>query len=98
GFARPGSAIELYVASSPVDPRGFGEGLTYLTTLTEGGAADLSATTGTYGPAAINGLLQGTDTTNRFAFRMAIPASVSIGSGLTSTATLGGATSEVGGN
>ena len=96
GFARPGSAIELYVAQA--DPSSFGEGLTYLTTLSEGGAADLNATTGTYGPAAINGLLQGTDTTNRFSFRMAIPASVSIGSVLTSTATLGGQTSEFGGN
>jgi hypothetical protein len=98
GFARPGSAIELYVAQSPADPSGFGEGLTYLTTLTEGGAGDLNATTGTYGPAAINSLLQGTDTTNRFAFRMAIPASVGIGSMLTSTATIGGQTSEFGGN
>jgi parallel beta-helix repeat protein len=98
GFARPGSAIELYAAQTPADPSGFGEGLTYLTTLTEGGAGDLNATTGTYGPAAINGLLQGTDTTNRFAFRMAIPAGVSIGSVLTSTATLSGQTSEFGGN
>jgi parallel beta-helix repeat protein len=96
GFARPGSAIELYIAQA--DPSSFGEGLTYLTTLTEGSVADLNATTGTYGPAAINGLLQGTDTTNRFAFRMAIPGSVSIGSVLTSTATLGGQTSEFGGN
>jgi parallel beta-helix repeat protein len=98
GFARPGSAIELYAAQTPADPSGFGEGLTYLTTLTEGGAGDLNATTGTYGPAAINGLLQGTDNTNRFAFRMAIPAGVSIGSVLTSTATLSGQTSEFGGN
>ena len=96
GFARPGSAIELYIAQA--DPSGFGEGLTYLTTLTEGGAADLNATTGTYGPAAINGVLQGTDTTNRFSFRMAVPAGVSIGSVLTSTATLGGQTSEFSGN
>lgn len=98
GFARPGSAIELYAAQSPADPSGFGEGLTYLTTLAEGGGTDLVATTGTYGPAAINGLLQGTDTTNRFAFRMAIPPGVSIGSVLTSTATLSGQTSEFGGN
>jgi len=96
GFARPGSAMELYLAQA--DPSGFGEGLTYLTTLTEGAASDLNATTGTYGPAAINGLLQGTDTTNRFAFRMTIPSGVSIGSVLTSTATLGGQTSEFGGN
>jgi parallel beta-helix repeat protein len=96
GFARPGSTIELY--SAQADPSGFGEGLSYLGTLTEGSASDLSATTGTYGPAAINGLLQGTDTTNRFAFRMAIPGGVSIGSVLTSTATLAGQTSEFGGN
>jgi parallel beta-helix repeat protein len=96
GFARPGSAMELYIAQA--DPSGFGEGLTYLGTLTEGAAADLNATTGTYGPAAINGVAQGTDTTNRFAFRMAIPSGVSIGSVLTSTATLGGQTSEFGGN
>src|SRR4030095_16754525 len=86
------------LAHSPADPSGFGEGLTYLTTLNEGGGTDLNATTGTYGPAAINGLLQGTDTTNRFAFRMAIPASVSIGTVLTGTATLGGQTSEFAGN
>jgi parallel beta-helix repeat protein len=96
GFARPGSAIELY--SAQADPSGFGEGLTYLGTLTEGSGSDLLATTGTYGPAAINTLLQGTDTTNRFAFRMSIPSGVSIGSVLTSTATLSGATSEFGGN
>jgi parallel beta-helix repeat protein len=96
GFARPGSSIELYLAQA--DPSGFGEGLTYLTTLTEGAASDLNATAGSYGPAAINGLLQGTDTTNRFAFRMAIPSGVSIGSVLTSTGTLGGQTSELGGN
>jgi parallel beta-helix repeat protein len=96
GFARPGSTIELYTAQA--DPSGFGEGLTYLGTLTEGSASDLNASTGAYGPAAINALTQGTDTTNRFAFRMAIPGGVSIGSVLTSTATLSGATSEFGGN
>jgi parallel beta-helix repeat protein len=96
GFARPGSAIELYLAQA--DPSGFGEGLSYLGTLTEGSGSDLLATTGTYGPATTNGLAQGTDTTNRFAYRMAIPGGVSIGSVLTSTATLSGATSEFGGN
>ena len=56
GFARPGSAIELYLAAA--DPTGFGEGVTYLTLLTEGSGADLVTTTGSYGPAAINGLAQ----------------------------------------
>jgi hypothetical protein len=96
GFARPNSAIELYIAQ--VDPTGFGEGLTYLGTLTEGSAADLDATTGLYGPANINGVAQGTDNTNRFSFRITAPASVAIGTRLTSTATLGGETSEFGGN
>lgn len=94
GFARPGSAIELYVAQP--DPTGFGEGLTYLGTFTEG-IGDLDATTGTYS-GSINGRNQGTDTTNRFLFRGNVPGGVSAGTVLTSTATLGGETSEFGGN
>jgi parallel beta-helix repeat protein len=96
GFARPNSAIELYVAQA--DPTGFGEGLTYLGTLTEGSPADLDANSALYGPANINGLAQGTDNTNRFSFRISVPAGVAIGTRLTSTATLGGETSEFGGN
>ncbi|MEO8016527.1 MAG: right-handed parallel beta-helix repeat-containing protein [Pseudomonadota bacterium] len=96
GFARPGSAIELYIAQA--DPSGFGEGLTYLGTLTEGSAADLDATTGTYGPASINGLAQGTDNTNRFSFRFTVPGGVAIGTTLTGTATITGETSEFSGN
>lgn len=96
GFARPGSAIELFIATT--DPSGFGQGKTYLTTLTEGSGADLDNTTGTYGPAAINGILQGTDTTNRFRFVIPLPAGVSNGTVLTATATLAGATSEFSGN
>jgi parallel beta-helix repeat protein len=96
GFARPGSSMELYLAQA--DPSGFGEGLTYLGLFTEGSAADLDATTGTYGPAVINGLAQGTDTTNRFAFRITAPGGVVLGARLTATATIGGETSEFGGN
>jgi hypothetical protein len=96
GFARSGSSIEVYLAQA--DPTGFGEGLTYLTALTEGSAADLDATTGSYGPAVVNGLAQGTDTTNRFFFRIPVPAGVGVGSVLTSTATLSNQTSEFGGN
>ena len=96
GFARPGSAIELYVAQP--DPSGFGEGLMYVGTLVEGSAGDLANSTGSYGPAAINGLAQGSDTTNRFSFSIPLPSGVSTGIVLTSTATLGGQTSEFGGN
>jgi hypothetical protein len=95
GFARPGSSIELYAAEA--DPSGFGEGNVYLGTLVEGSASDLDGTSGTYGPAAINGVVQGTDTTSRFAYRIPIPAGVTSGSLLTATATLGGQTSEFGG-
>jgi parallel beta-helix repeat protein len=96
GFARPGSSIELYVAQADVS--GFGEGFTYLGTYQEGSAADLDATTGTYGPANINGIAQGTDSTNRFAFRITPPPGVAVGTTLTSTATLSGETSEFSGN
>jgi hypothetical protein len=96
GFARPNSSIELYVAQT--DSSGFGEGLTYLGTFIEGSAADLDATTGSYGPAAINGVAQGTDNTNRFSFRVAAPAGVAVGTTLTGTATLNGETSEFSGN
>ena len=96
GFARPGSVIEVFIAAA--DPSGFGEGLTYITTLIEGIAADTDTTTGTYGPGAINGFLQGTDTTNRFSFTISIPGGVAIGTVLTATATLGSSTSEFSGN
>jgi hypothetical protein len=96
GFARPNSAIELYLAQA--DPTGFGEGETYITVLSEGSGSDLDATTGAYGPGNINGRAQGADTTNRFVFRMSVPSGVSLGSVLTATATLNGQTSEFGGN
>ena len=91
GFAPPGSAIELYIAQP--DATGFGEGLTYLGTLTEG-SGDLDNTSGSYS-GTINGRNQGSDTTNRFLFR--VPVSVSPGTALTSTATIGSQTSEFGG-
>jgi hypothetical protein len=96
GYARPGSTIELYIAQPDVS--GFGEGVTYIGTLTEGSGADLNTTVGPYGPSVINGVLQGTDTTNRFTFQFAIPGGVGLGTRLSSTATVGGETSEFGGN
>ena len=95
GYAAPGAIIELFGAAP--DPRGFGEGQTYLTTLTEGSAADTDTGTGTYS-GTINGLSQGTDTTNRFRFTFAAPSGISAGSVLTATATLSNATSEFSGN
>jgi hypothetical protein len=88
GFARPGSVIELFIAAP--DPTGFGEGKTYLVTRTEGSADDLDNTTGSYGPGPINGLVQGSDTTNRFQFLIPLAALPGVGAGtlLTATATL----------
>ncbi len=96
GFARPLSAIELFI--SKIDPSGFGEGQTYLATFTEGSGADGDGTSGSYGPGSINGLSQGSDTTSRFRFEFPVPAGVFIGTYLTATATLGGSTSEFSGN
>ena len=100
GFARPGSEIELFLADA--DPTGFGEGQTFLVLRSEGSADDDDATTGTYGPGSINGLDQGTDTTNRFSFVIPIaslPETVAVGTMLTATATdASGNTSEFSGN
>ena len=94
GFARPGSAIEFFIADN--DASNFGEGQTWLTTLTEGSGADTDGGTGTY-TNPVNGLNQGTDTTNRFTFTIPTPGGVSSGTRLTGTATLGSATSEFSG-
>jgi uncharacterized repeat protein (TIGR01451 family) len=95
GFARPGSIIELFVADP--DPSNFGEGKTYLITLTEGSGADTDNGTGSY-TNPVNGLNQGADTTDRFTFTVPTPSGVAVGSVLTATATLGSATSEFSGN
>lgn len=91
GFARPGSLIELFIADS--DPSQFGEGVTYLTSLTEGSGSDTNNSTGSYS-GTINGVNQGSDTTNMFTFVIATPAGVSNGTPLTATATLNNITSE----
>ena len=93
GFARPGAAVELFVAAA--DPSGFGEGQTYLLTLTEGGTgaggndpvADLDSGTGSY-TNPVNGLNQGADA-NASRFRFDIPLAslpgVAAGTALTAT-------------
>ena len=113
GFARPGALVELFLATTlTTDPtnsnRNFGQGLSYLASRTEGNNADDTNTgaAGTYGPAAVNGINQGTDTTTPFTFT--IPLNTLTGaqvtalqSGtavLTSTATLANSTSEFSGN
>jgi uncharacterized repeat protein (TIGR01451 family) len=95
GFARPNATLEFFIAAA--DPRGFGEGQTYLVSLTEGSGSDTDATTGTY-TSPFNGLTVGTDTTNRFKFTIAAPGGVAIGTTLTATATLSSSTSEFSNN
>lgn len=95
GWARPGSLIEFFSAAA--DGTGFGEGQTYRFTATEG-VSDADAASTTYGPGAVNGIVQGTDTTNRFSFTIATPAGITHGSVLTATARLASQTSEFSGN
>jgi uncharacterized repeat protein (TIGR01451 family) len=95
GWARPGSLVEFFLAAN--DPTGFGEGQTWVFSATEGSGGDADATSSTYGPGAINGIVQGTDTTNRFSFTVPTPGGVTPGVYLTATARLGGNTSEFSG-
>ncbi len=80
GYARPGSTIEVFIAAA--DASGFGEGKTYLTTLTEGSAADTDTGSGSY-----NDPVLGSDTTNLFKFTVPLPSGVVAGTKLTATAT-----------
>ena len=94
GFTRPGSTIELFIANP--DPTGFGEGQTYLVTLVEDSGADVDGGTGSYGPGPVNGVVVGSDNTNRFRFAVPLALLPGVGNGtaLTMTATLNGSTSE----
>ncbi|MEO1021089.1 MAG: SdrD B-like domain-containing protein [Bacteroidota bacterium] len=95
GFARPGTIIELFLANE--DPTGFGEGETYITTVTEGSGDDQNSGTGSYS-GTINGKNQGADNTNRFQFVISVGSSVLQGSILTATGTdASGNTSEFSG-
>jgi hypothetical protein len=96
GFARPGSTVEVFIADP--DPSGFGEGRTYLFSAVEGGGSDSDSGSGSYGPGPVNGIVQGSDTTNRFTFSVPLPPGVAVGTVLTATATDGSAnTSEFSG-
>ncbi|MBD2723156.1 T9SS type A sorting domain-containing protein [Hymenobacter sp. BT189] len=100
GYARSGSVIELYSAAA--DPTGFGEGRTYLTTVTEG-TSDNDTRTGLSYSGLVNGLNQGSDNSaNGFSFSIPLASlpggTLAAGTLLTSTATLSSATSEFSGN
>ncbi len=97
GWARPGATVEFFVAAP--DASGFGEGQTFLQTRVEGSAQDADATTSTYVGSGLTPPQPnvGTDNTNRFEFRVPI-GTLSLGSILTSTATLANNTSEFSNN
>lgn len=99
GWARPGTIIELFISdvgegtAAQGDNRlglaqDYGEGQTYLATVTEGSASDLSANIGTYTDPDGN-----TDNTNEFQFKIPL-SSVIPGITITATATLANSTSE----
>jgi len=110
GYARPGSLVEFFLATPlTTDPtnsnRNFGQGSSYLTSLTEGSSDDTNGGTGTYS-GLINGVNQGTDNTNQFTFTIPLAnltaaqrtALLNGNAVLTSTATLNRSTSEFSGN
>lgn len=96
GWSRPNANIEFFIAD--VDPTGFGEGKTYILSKVEGSIDDLDSSVSTYGPGAINNLIQGSDNTNRFRFILPIIPGISVITPLTSTATTGRNTSEFSAN
>jgi uncharacterized repeat protein (TIGR01451 family) len=111
GYAKAGAVIELFAAqanAASLNATGanFGQGRTYLTTVTEGattGITDTDTRTGLSYSGNINGFNQGSDT-NASGFTFTIPlaslpgGALATGTVLTSTATLNGATSEFSGN
>ncbi|MCP3980130.1 MAG: right-handed parallel beta-helix repeat-containing protein [bacterium] len=83
GWSRQDAVIELFIAAP--DGSSFGEGQTWVATFTEGVADADSGVTLYTDP--VNGINQGTDTTNRFSFTVSTPAGVGAGSQLTATGT-----------
>ncbi|MEQ1661544.1 MAG: right-handed parallel beta-helix repeat-containing protein [Thiobacillus sp.] len=90
GIAPAGATIELFISDN--DATGFGEGQTYLVTLTEGSGSDSAA--GTSANTVSCGVGAVSITMNNFAFSIPIPGGVVSGTSLTTTATVGSNTSE----
>ena len=94
GWAPSGSTIEFFIADN--ESSQFGEGKSFLFSAVEGSGDDTDATQSSYGPAAINGVVQGSYTNeNRFSFCTAVVSlPVSVGTSDSITAT----TSQTGGS
>jgi uncharacterized repeat protein (TIGR01451 family) len=108
GFAPAGARIEVFIADGETNPSprphsyglNFGEGKTYLTTVTEGSAADTDSTSGSY---ANDGTGAGTALgANRFSFSMPLTSlngqTLNVGTPITATASLLNGTATVGGS
>lgn len=100
GWARPGAKIELFIsdiskgtALAGANKLGYssdyGEGQTYLATVTEGAAEDLDAGVSTYTDVDGN-----TDNTNNFKFSIPLPFGAIVGQKITANATIANSTSE----
>ena len=90
GWSGSETTIEFFEAP------GDHQGRTFLASFVEGSPDDLDATTSSYGPGPINGVSQGSDTTNRFRFVIPLPAGFAgfpAGSVLTATASEPGGSS-----
>jgi uncharacterized repeat protein (TIGR01451 family) len=113
GYSKPNAAIELFLAqSNPTTYNStgayFGQGKTYLTTLTEGISDTNGSTAQSYSGIQPNGVDEGSDTqANGFTFSIplsSLPAAaltngtLPVNTLLTATATLSNATSEFSGN
>ncbi|WP_158975859.1 right-handed parallel beta-helix repeat-containing protein [Cellulophaga sp. L1A9] len=100
GWSRPGATIEVFLTDinegSAVTgdnqlglSTDYGEGQTYLATVTEGSAADVSAAVSPYTDVDGN-----TDNSNKFKFVIPGPLTIAAGNFITSTATISNSTSE----
>ena len=101
GWARPGASIDLYTSATGAGEWGEPTAIiTNLGQLAEGASfapVDNDATSTTYS-GTINGLNQGTDTTNRFSFTFAVPSGVTPGTVLTASGSISNNASEYSGN
>ncbi|MDH3588052.1 MAG: right-handed parallel beta-helix repeat-containing protein, partial [Gammaproteobacteria bacterium] len=96
GWSADSATLEFYISDG--DPSDFGEGKDFVFTDDEGSAGDSDGGTSFYGPAAVNGVLQGDESPIReYTFTVptaSLPVPVTAADKLVATATLASQTSE----